>query len=194
MMLPPSYFDQYADPTHGTRKDLSYSANWRVYGFQIFETFLSETQKRPRTVLDIGAADGSVIKELLSRGFEAYGIEASRYIYDQAEEDVKQRIAFGDAVELVKNLPSNSFDAVYETAAQYVPKEKLVGYLKELRRVVTRDLVLVLHTKDFDPKPHSGQVNHLHDVTWRRLLKDAGFKEAGEIHDHPYWFQPEDKA
>ena len=188
MPLPPKYFDQYADDRGGNERD--YSANWRQYGFQIFETFLDETNDRPDHVLDIGAADGSVIRELLSRGIDAYGIEASKYIYDKAEDDVKSRIAFGDATEIVKKLPDQSFDAIYETAAQYVPKEKLKEYLRELARVVKNDLVIVLHTVDFDPKAHFGQVNHLHDLTWRKLITDAGFKEAGAIDDHPYWFKP----
>jgi SAM-dependent methyltransferase len=189
MPLPAQYFDQYADPGRPSR---DYASNWKVYGFQIFESYLNalEPGQFPKTVLDVGAADGSTIRELSRRGFDARGIESSPYIYEQAQPDVKDKIAFGDATKLVKELPANSYDALYETAAQYVPKEQLREYLADLARVVKNDLVIVLHTVDYDPKPHDCQVNHLHDVTWRKLLDEAGFEEAGDTSWHPFWFRP----
>jgi predicted methyltransferase len=127
--------------------------------------------------------------EMEKHGMIARGIESSRYIYDQASADMKKKIAFGDAVSIVKKIPDNSYDLVHDTVAQYVAKDTLKSYLAELCRICVKDLVIVLHTVDLNPDPHQCQVNHLHDVTWRRLLKDAGFVEQGPIDDHPFYFK-----
>lgn len=190
MPLPNEYFDQYADQSSG--EDRSYSSNWKSYGFQLFEAYkdilLKGRSKWPRNAIDIGAANGLVIEEFLKLGIDAYGIESSRYIYDQAKPDIKKRIAFGDALDILKNVPDNKFELVHDTVAQYIPKDKLKHYLSELRRICVKDLVIVLHTMEVNPEAHQFQVNHLHDVTWRRLLKDAGFIERGPIDDHPFYF------
>jgi hypothetical protein len=189
MSLPSSYFDNYADP--GV-KDRSYAANWKRYGFQLFDRYMSEIEEKgialPKTALDIGAANGAAIEEMGRLGIKARGIEASRYIYDTAKPETKKLIAFGDATELIKQAPDAGFEVVYETAAQYIPKQKLREYLVDLHRVVGRDLVIVLHTREHDPEPHAGQVNFLTNAAWRTLLTEAGFIEAGSVDDPPYWF------
>lgn len=189
MSLPSSYFDNYADP--GV-KDRSYAANWKRYGFQLFDRYLSDLEEKgikpPKTALDIGAANGAAIEEMDRLGIKARGIEASRYIYDTAKPETKKLIAFGDATELIKKAPDAGFEVVYETAAQYIPKQKLREYLADLYRVVGRDLVIVLHTREHDPEPHDGQVNFLTNSAWRSLLTEAGFVEAGSPEDPPYWF------
>lgn len=190
--LPNSYFDSYADPTPGN-SDLSYAKNWKKYGFQLFERYLEELSEKnipqPGSVLDIGAANGAVLNELQRLGFEARGIESSEYIYNQTPAELKKFIALGDACDLVTKMSEDSFDAVYETAAQYIPKDKLKQYLKDLFKIVRRDLVIVLHTVDFDPKPHQNQVNHLSNESWRSLLSEAGFEECGDLEESPYWFK-----
>ena len=189
MSLPSSYFDNYADP--GV-KDRSYAANWKRYGFQLFDRYLGDLEekgiKTPSTALDIGAANGAAIEEMNRLDIKARGIEASRYIYDTAKPETKKLIAFGDATELIKKAPDAGFEVVYETAAQYIPKQKLREYLADLYRVVGRDLVIVLHTREHDPEPHAGQVNFLTNAAWRTLLTEAGFTEAGSTEDPPYWF------
>lgn len=195
MSLPASYFDNYADP--GV-EDRSYEANWRRYGFQLFDRYMADLEQDgialPKTALDIGAANGAAIEELQRLGIKARGIEASKYIYDQAKPETKKLIAFGDATELVKRIPAGAFEVVYETAAQYVPKEKLKQYLADLHNVVGRDLVIVLHTREHDPKPHAGQVNFLTNAAWRELITGAGFIEAGDPESPPYWFTKRQQA
>lgn len=196
MALPSDYFDSYADKSAGS--DLSYSANWKSYGFQLFEQYVSIKSTEPanafpKTAIDIGAANGLAMAEMEKHGLKTRGIESSRYIYDQASDDMKKKIAFGDATTLIANIPDNAYDLVHDTVAQYVPKKDLKNYLQELCRICVKDLVIVLHTIDLNPEPHKCQVNHLHDVTWRRLLKDAGFVEKGPIDDHPFYFKKASK-
>ena len=188
-MLPNSYFDKYADP--GV-EDRSYNANWKRYGFQLFERYLSELAEqelpKPGSALDIGAANGAAIEEMQRLGIKARGIESSRYIYDQAKPETKSLIALGDACGLIKRVPVDTFDVIYETAAQYIPKNQLRQYLVDLFNATKRDLVIVLHTRDYDPTPHDNQVNFLSNAAWRTLLTEAGFVERGNIEDPPYWF------
>ena len=192
MPLPASYFDNYGDQGQPSR---AYKDKFKRYGFQIFEAYLDNVPKEqwPKTVLDVGAADGSVIRELVAKGIDARGIESAKYIYDQAKEDVKDRIAFGDALVLIKEIPPNTYDTVFETVAQYTPTNKLRDYLQSLASITKRDLILQVHTKDYDPEPHQNQVNFLHDATWRALMSDAGFDEVGAVNDHPFWFRPKGK-
>jgi hypothetical protein len=189
VILPSDYFDNYADDDSDDR---TYGSNWREYGFHRMEDYFHELDRRylahPRTCLEIGSADGSVIRELRSRGIETRGIEASG-IYHQAGLE-RTRIAHSDAVQVVKVIPDNSYECVYETAAQYIEKKFLKGYFRNLRRIVKRDLVIVLHTHEDDPKPHRYQVNHEPSRFWIDLIEDAGF-ENRVLDTTPFWFTKE---
>jgi SAM-dependent methyltransferase len=176
--LPSSYFSEYADPD-AKINDRSYSKNWKDYGFERFRDYLkvlgSRYQNQPRSVLECGSADGSVINELSRMGIQARGIEFSKSILKTSHPDTRKLIARGNSIEVVKVIPDNSFDCVYETAAQYIPEQYLEEYFRNLARITRRDLVIILHTIEEDPEPHDHQVNHWSNKHWRELLESCGF-------------------
>ena len=171
MALTDNYFDTYAwDPKY---PDRTYEATWRSYGFHVFEHYLRNLREckipYPKNVLDVGAANGRVIEELIQRyGIDADGIEQSRYMYEKAAPDTRKRIQIGDALDLIRSVPTGAYECAYETIGQYVPKQKLPAYLAQLRRVVTLDVVLLVHTSDMSSKPHHEQVTFESDAFWLR--------------------------
>jgi cyclopropane fatty-acyl-phospholipid synthase-like methyltransferase len=192
MALTDKYFDTYAwDPKY---PDRTYEATWRAYGFHVFQHYLEDLQDcnipYPENVLDVGAANGRVIEELINRyGIDAYGIEQSQYMYNKAAPETRKRIQLGDATELIRDIPSGKYACAYETVGQYLPKEKLAAYLAQLRRVVTLDVVLLVSTSDMTSKPHHEQVIFESDEFWIRAFARAGFRSAGNPDYSPYWFQ-----
>ena len=189
--LPRDYFDNYADDIDDG--DRSYSSNWREYGFHRFQDYLEALKSKympvPKTLLEIGSADGSVIRELAKIGIEARGIEYSREIFDTAGIE-RRKIACGDAVQIIKAIPDNSYDCIYETSAQYIEKKYLRKFFKSVHRVTKKDLVIVLHTYEDDPKPHKYQVNHERASFWIDLLEETGFKNMSK-QATPFWFRKE---
>lgn len=179
--LPPEYFQFYADEQIGV-SDRSYSSNWRDYGFARFQDYLKVLTQtyapKPTSVFECGSADGSVMRELNSMGIRARGVEFTKSILKGCDSDTRKRIARANAVEVLNALPDNCYDCVYETCAQYIPRDMLLDYFKNIRRIVRRDLVIVLHTMEEDPEPHTGQLNHWSGHEWIKLLAAAGFENA----------------
>lgn len=179
--LPTSYFSEYADEEIGVR-DRSYATNWKDYGFTRFLDYLRVLEKtytsKPNSVFECGSADGSVIRELKSRGLEARGCEFNKEILKGCDPDTRKRIARTNVYEALNVIPDNSYDCVYETAAQYIPETYLLEYFQRIRRIVKRDLVIVLHTREEDSVPHTGQLNHWPAKQWEALIASAGFENA----------------
>ena len=208
--LPMHYFEHYADDADDaediddaninkeSKSNSSYAKNWREYGFSRFTDYLrllKETYARtPDTVFEFGSADGSVIEELLKQGFRARGCENSLSILRTCKnKDVRKLICYGTAYEVARALPDNSYDCIYETAAQYLKPKLLKHYFNELQRIARNDMVIVLHTLEEDPESHEGQVNHLSNDDWINLICDAGFV-LGYINNPeettaPFWFR-----
>ena len=187
------YFSNYADNDLDIR-DRSYSENWRDYGFARLEDYLKILARSytamPGSIFECGSADGSVIRELTSRGIRARGCELSKFILGDCDPLTRRKIARANVFEVLHVLSDGSYDCVYETCAQYIPEEDLEDYFKEIKRIVKRDLVIVLHTKEDDPKPHTGQINHWENAKWLELLETCGFMDAYPVKNSaPFYFK-----
>ena len=95
------YFTRYGAHTPGLKKK-DYSRNWRIYTFsvpEILRTYRGRFGQAPKTFLDLGAADGSLMKKALQRGLKARGIENSAYILARIRDPkIRALIRNGDAV------------------------------------------------------------------------------------------------
>lgn len=191
MALPTDYFDNYADNI-GEDEDRSYQANWRDYGFHLFERYLNMLEKMylkyPKNILEIGSADGSVMRELQSQGFDVRGIESNFDMYKLAGSE-RSRITYGDAVQVLKAIPDGSFDCIFETAAQYIEEKTLRSYFKNIHRITRRDLIITLHTFEEGSKPHPYQKNHQSRDWWLELLESVGFEDVSKSKTHLYWLR-----
>lgn len=194
--LPESYFSNYADSDADGDSNANYDSVWRDYGFSRFTDYLKILSKsyspNPESVLETGSASGKVIKELTARGMRCRGIENSKHILRNCDPDIRKLICKGNAFEVLRCMPTNSFDCVYETCAEYLPEDLLPEYFFNVHRVTKHDLVILLHSKEEDSEPHTGQVTHLSNAEWFELLENAGFvtgHEADKANPVPFYFK-----
>jgi len=88
----------------------------------------------PHSVLDIGCANGAVLKCLLDRGIAGEGVEISRMALDKAFPEIRERIHLGDLLSL--RLP-HRYDLVLGLDIfEHFNPHKLAGYIAEIFRLV----------------------------------------------------------
>ena len=190
--LPASYFQNYAWGPQAP-EDKSYDANWENFGFQVFEHYLYSLEEcglqAPKTILDIGCANGNTLRELASRGFTVRGIENSQAAVDLAKDDVKSWIKQGDATEIVRGFKERAFDTVFDCVSQYLGDEQLDVYFRDLYRITNTDLVVMVSTQEYASGAHEHQVQFKPVQFWRDTITSAGFVEAGDPDENVFWFQ-----
>ena len=81
---------------------------------QTFSNRLAELEsRRPQKgrLLDVGCADGLLVKTALARGWDAFGIDISNYAIDEARKTLGDRVRSGVVEDCP--FPRDSFDAVF---------------------------------------------------------------------------------
>ncbi|MBU3632870.1 class I SAM-dependent methyltransferase [Polynucleobacter sp. AP-Feld-500C-C5] len=85
-------------------------------------------------LLDVGCAKGFLVKDLLSLGIDAYGLDVSNYAINNCEKEVIGRLHLGSAEALP--FPSNSFNAVISINTLHnLPYELCLKAVSELQRL-----------------------------------------------------------
>jgi SAM-dependent methyltransferase len=87
----------------------------------------------PRSVLDIGCANGAVLQCLQDQGISGEGVEISRMALDKAIPEIKERVHFGDLLNLKLE---RRYDLVLglDIFEHFNPR-RLAGYLEEISRL-----------------------------------------------------------
>jgi SAM-dependent methyltransferase len=84
--------------------------------------------------LDVGCAKGFLVKEMLSLGIDAYGLDISEYAVVNCHEDVVGRVHLGSVEEL--HFPVDSFDCVVAIDVVHnLPRNRAAEALREIQRV-----------------------------------------------------------
>ncbi len=96
---------------------------------------------KPNSSLDIGTADGALVKNLLKKGIDSYGTDISKYQINRLKEEFPNRFSYGS----VDNLPfnNNSFELV--TAfhiMEHVMPSKVTRSIQEIGRVSKKYIVI----------------------------------------------------
>jgi len=120
------------------------------------------------TVLDVGCGTGRDIAWLLDRGFETYGIDASRARLDQAiaySRVHESRVARGALCEAQASWHT-TYDAVLGAAAQHLPDGQMAGALSRCHALVSPGGYLVIsvptrYETDADSRDKYGRVMHV---------------------------------
>ena len=178
------YFSRYGADTPGYKK-IDYSKNWRDYTFvldEVIEAYRTRFGEDPKTFLDIGAADGSLLRKAARRGLKARGIENSPYILGRIK-DPKTRalIKKADAAVEVRSLKAKAYDIVVECVAQYLPPGRVDGYLKQVSRICSRMVCLLVDAKGYDgirSGPHTGVQTFESRSWWKRKMFSHGFRKC----------------
>jgi SAM-dependent methyltransferase len=184
------YFTRYGARGRGSRA-ADYSRNWRDFTFrlpEILRIYRKRTGREPQTFLDIGAADGSLVREAARRGLKARGFENSPYILSRiADPALRALILEVNAADAIKDPDPDSFDIVIECAAQYLPPHRLNRYLKNVARVCSGMVCLSVDARNYQGNragPHEGVRTFETMTWWKKTMRAAGFTRC----EQDYYF------
>jgi len=122
------YFDGPRDYGYGGYR---YDGRWKSVAVDIIEHFDLVQGSR---VLDVGAAKGFLVKELLDLGIDAYGADISEYAVMNCHPDVVGRMHVASADHLC--FPDQSFAAVLAIDVIHnLPKQRAAVALREVQRL-----------------------------------------------------------
>lgn len=108
-----------------------YDGRWKTVAKDIVEHFSLKPGDR---VLDIGCAKGFLVKDLLSLGIDAYGIDVSTYALMNCEPEVIGRLHLGSAEHLP--FPDNSFAAVLSiNTIHNLTRDNCIKAISEMERL-----------------------------------------------------------
>ncbi len=122
------YFDGPRDYGYGGYR---YDGRWVPVAKDIVKYY---NLKPGDKVLDVGAAKGFLVKDLLSCGIDAYGLDVSKYALQNSEAEVVGRLHLGSADRLP--FPDNSFDCVISlnTIHNFTRADAVIA-MQEIQRV-----------------------------------------------------------
>jgi spore maturation protein CgeB len=114
---------------------------------KVMEAFRKQNHSgmSPR-ILDVGCSNGRFIEVAIRNGIDAWGLELSENAIAAAAPDARARIYHGDANK-IESLGVEKFNVI--TAFDLI--EHLfdpIGFLNNLRRIITQDGILVMTTPD----------------------------------------------
>ena len=170
------YFDGSRDVGYG---GYSYDGRWIPIAEDIVEHFGLKPGDR---VLDVGAAKGFLVKDLMKvlPGLEAFGLEISEYALMHCAPEVIGRLHLGSADKLP--FPDNSFAAVVSLDTIHnLPRERARVALQEIQRLSGgRAFVRVDSYRTPEQKAIFESwvlTAEFHDTPdgWVRLFEEAGY-------------------
>jgi len=117
--------------------------------------------------LDVGCALGFTVEALREVGFDAVGVDFSRYAVDHCPPGVKGHIQWADLLAGLP-FPDASFDVVTAfEILEHLPPERVPDAIAELRRVTGGYLLVT--TPSFGPNEHGPDGWFRGKVNWDRL-------------------------
>lgn len=183
------YYCPQKDPLDNTRY-LDYNARYlkgkEKKRFDFIFKKLGQFKPEKGKLLDIGAATGFFVSEAIRKGWDAQGVEVSKWAADWGKKNLKVKIETGE-FEKVK-LPQNAFDvvAMLDVLEHFQnPQETL----KKAAKILKKDGIIYVETINFDnwltryligskyvhmvPKFH---LYYFGRKQLKQLLENAGFK------------------
>ena len=146
---------------------------------QCLENFLFHLKKGDR-VLDIGCAKGFLVKDLLSIGIEAYGIDVSEYALKNCEPEVIGRLHLGNADKIP--FPDKSFAVTISiNVIHNLSRERCILALKEMERLapgkgyVQVDSYRTPEEKELFLSWVLTGVTHYYPEEWKKLFREANY-------------------
>jgi len=161
------YFDGPREYGYGGYR---YDGRWKTVARDIIEHFNLSAGDR---VLDVGAAKGFLVKDLLELDIDCYGVDISEYAVTNCHPDVIGRMHVGSADRL--HFPDESFAAVLAIDVVHnLPRSRAVVALREIQRLSSGRAFV--------------RVDSYHTEEQRRVFE--GWVLTAEFHDYPAgWLQ-----
>ena len=171
-----AYFDGTRDTGYGVYR---YDGRW----VPIAEDMVRHFDLKPgQRVLDVGAAKGFLVKDLIKvcPGLEAFGLDISEYAVMNCEPEVVGRLHLGDCRKLP--FPDGSFDAVIAiNVVHNVDRDECVQAVREVQRV-SRGRAYIQVDSYRTPAERElflswvlTACTHYDPDGWKRLFAEAGY-------------------
>lgn len=174
------YFDGPREYGYGGYR---YDGRWIPVAKDIIAHFSLKSGDR---VLDVGCAKGFLVKDLLSLGIDAYGIDISEYALMHCEPEVVGRLHLGSADHL--SFPDQSFTAVISiNTVHNLTYDRCVTAVREMERLapgkgfIQVDSYRTPEQKEIFESWVLTAMHHDYPDGWQRLFLEAGY--AGDW----YW-------
>ena len=168
------YFDGPREYGYGGYR---YDGRWVSIAKEIVSRY---NLKKGDRVLDIGCAKGFLVKDLLSIGIEAYGIDVSEYALKNCEPEVIGRLHLGNADKIP--FPDKSFAATISiNVIHNLSRERCILALKEMERLapgkgyVQVDSYRTPEEKELFLSWVLTGVTHYYPEEWKKLFREANY-------------------
>lgn len=171
------YFDGPRDYGYG---GYTYDGRWVA----IAEDMIDHWSLQPgMKVLDIGAAKGFLVKDLMIAcpGLEAFGLDISEYALLQSETEAIGRLHLGNCVKLP--FPDNSFDSVIcINTVHNLERADCIAAIKEIERVSKSSHSYIQVDSYRTPEEKAlfedwvlTAFTHDYPDGWREIFQEAGY-------------------
>ena len=154
-----------------------YDGRWQPVAKDIAEHFKLAAGDK---VLDIGCAKGFLVKDLVSIGIDAYGVDISQYAIECCESEISDRVKVGSADNLA--YPDKYFDAVIcINTIHNLKRDSCLNALREIERLAPgKGFVQVDSFKTLEQKKIFESwvlTAQFYDYPegWLKLFKEAGY-------------------
>lgn len=89
-----------------------------------------------KKVLEIGSAKGFIVEDLRSFGVDAYGLDISQYVYDEASAELKPFLTVGDARTYLSKYKDEEFDVILSLRfLECLSEAELPSLVNEMNRI-----------------------------------------------------------
>jgi len=105
------FFDEayFEDPSGGHKGNYTRVGGYSTYAqgnqWNKLADEIEAINPTAKYILDVGCAYGYLVRELVNRGYEAYGVDISEFALEQALPEVENRLMQGDISEKVPAIP-----------------------------------------------------------------------------------------
>lgn len=159
-----------------------------------FMAFLENIDPKPVTVHDAGCGRGSVLTELLSRGYKATGSDCAESLFSQELKDLPAKCITYDNL---REYGEDQFDAVISNdVLEHLVDENAVDRAISNLHFIAKDWLLfsvgTRHARNY-PSTHRLGISDLHQVQhdggWWRSKFEPYMEEVYHLRTRVNWFQ-----
>ncbi|MFW6123881.1 MAG: DUF4214 domain-containing protein [Acidobacteriota bacterium] len=142
------------------------------------------SQFNPELVLDIGCANGTLMKCLLDKGIKSEGVEISQLCLSKALPEIKENIHFGDILEI--NL-SKKYDFILGLDIfEHFNPNKLSKYIEKLFNVLSEKGYLFCNIPAFGRDSVFGEIFPVYIKDWEQDIKENTLFHTVHTDDYGY--------